>query len=119
MDQQPIVIVGTIEVDPSAREQLIASTAELQQSTRNDEPGCLTYSLGADPVEPGRIQIVEVWASAEALDAHFLHPNFAAVGEALRAAPRRGGGATKYRVDAVDGVRGPDGKASTRFWSAE
>lgn len=114
-----ITIIGHIDVDPSERDALVARTAELQQRTRTDEPGCLTYCLGADPVDAGRIQIVELWADAASLDAHFRHPNFFATGEALRSGTRRGGAVMKYRIDAADGVRGPDGNASTRFWSVE
>ncbi len=119
MDHQPIAILGSIDVDPAARDRLVESTAELQRSTRDDEPGCLIYTISADPAVPGRIQIVELWESAEALDAHFAHPNFAATGAALRVEPRLGGTAVKYRIDAVDAVRGPDGVVSSRFWSAE
>ena len=113
-----IAIIGHVDVDPSARDRLVASTADLQRATREDEPGCIVYTIAADPVDPGRISIVELWESAETLDAHFQHPNFFATGDALRAEPRLGGSALKYRIDAEDPVRGPDGRASTEFWSA-
>jgi quinol monooxygenase YgiN len=119
MDRQPIAILGTIDVDPAVRDRLVESTAALQRSTRDDEPGCLAYTISADPADRGRIQIVELWESAAALDAHFEHPNFAATGAALRVEPRLGGSAVKYRIDATDAVRGPDGRASSRFWSVE
>ncbi len=118
MDLQPIAILGTIDVDPEVRDRLVASTVELQRSTRSDEPGCLTYTIGADPAVPGRIQIVELWESAAALDAHFRHPNFAATAAAIRIEPRLAGSSAKYRIDATDAVRGPDGVASSQFWSA-
>jgi quinol monooxygenase YgiN len=114
-----IAILGHFDVDPAARDALVASTVELQRATQNDEPGCVVYTIAADPVDAGRIRITELWDSAEALDAHFQHPNFHATGAALRAAPRLGGGAVKYRIDASDGVRGPDGAASSTFWSVE
>ena len=114
---QMIAILGWIDVDPSVRDELVASTVSLQLSTRTDEPGCLTYAITADPAVAGRIQIVELWESGTALDAHFQHPNFFATGDALRKATRLGGGATKYRIDAVDGVRGPDGNATSAFHS--
>ena len=114
-----IAIIGYIDVDPGERDALVAQTAALQGKTRTEEPGCLIYSLGLDPVDPGRIQIVELWQDAASLDAHFQHPNFFATGDALRSATRRGGSIMKYRIDASDGIRGPDGAASTRFWSVE
>jgi quinol monooxygenase YgiN len=116
--QQKIAIFGHVDVEPDARDGLVASVAELQRSTRDDEPGCLGYVIAADPADPGRIQIAELWESADALEAHFQHPNFAATGAALRSVNRRGGSSRKYRVDADDEVRGPDGQASATFRSA-
>ncbi len=113
-----IAIFGHVDVDPSQRDALVASTIELQRSTQTDEPGCVVYTIAADPADAGRIRIVELWESAEALDAHFAHPNFAATGAALRVAPRLGGSARKYRIDAVDEVRGPDGAPTSRFTEA-
>jgi quinol monooxygenase YgiN len=101
------------------RDRLVAATADLQRSTQTDEPGCLVYTIAADPADAGRIRIVELWESTEALEAHFQHPNFRATGAALSVEPRLGGSAMKYRIDAVDEVRGPDGKVSARFRSVE
>ncbi len=112
-----IAIIGHIDVDPAVRDQLVASTADLQRATRAEEPGCLTYTIAADPADGSRISIVELWATAADLDAHFQHPNFWATGAALRVAPRLGGGSAKYRIDATDPVKGPDGAASSTFWS--
>ena len=67
---QPIIIIGHIDVDPADRDTVVAATADLQRSTREDEPGCLTYTIAADPADPGRIQIVEMWADAATLEAH-------------------------------------------------
>jgi quinol monooxygenase YgiN len=110
-----IAIIGHIDVDPAVRDGLVASTVDLQLATQRDEPGCVVYTIAADPAVPGRVRIVELWESAEALDAHFEHANFRATGDAMRATPRLGGSAVKYRIDAVDAVRGPDGVATSRF----
>ena len=110
-----IAIIGHVDVDPEARDRLVESTIELQRATERDEPGCVVYTISADPANDGRIRIVELWESAEALADHFQHPNFFATGEALRAAPRLDGAAMKYRIDAVAPVRGADGKASVEF----
>ncbi len=112
-----IAIIGHIDVEPAGRDALVASTGDLQRATRTDEPGCLEYMISADPADPGRISIVELWASAADLDAHFQHSNFFATGDALRAVPRLGAASAKYRIDATDPVRGPDGVASSAFWS--
>ena len=112
-----IAIIGYLDVDPAVRDRLVESTAELQQATARDEPGCLTYTMSADPARPGRISIVELWDSAEALEAHFQHPNFHATGAALRAEPRVGGSVMKYHIDQTAPVRGDDGLATAAFGS--
>ncbi len=114
-----IAIVGHIDVDPAVRDDVVAATVALQEKTRNEEPGCLTYAMSADPVLPGRIQIVELWRTAADLAAHFQHQNFFDTGAAMRAFPRIGGSAIKYRIDAVDPVKGDDGLASVDFWSVQ
>ena len=112
---QMIAIIGWIDVEPADRDAVVAATVDLQRSTRDDEAGCLTYTISADPVHPGRIQIVELWQDAATLDAHFQHPNFHATGAAMRAVKRLGGGSMKYRIDASDQVRGADGQATAAF----
>lgn len=111
-----IAIIGYLDVDPAVRDRLVESTAELQQATARDEPGCLTYTMSADPARPGRISIVELWDSAEALESHFQHPNFHATGAALRA-ERVGGSVMKYHIDKTAPVRGDDGLATAAFGS--
>ncbi len=113
--QQKIAIFGHVDVDPEVRDGLIASVAELQRSTRENEPGCLVYLIAADPALPGRVQIAELWESSEALEAHFRHPNFAATGAALRSVERLGGSSRKYRVDAEDEIRRANGQPSAEF----
>ena len=113
-----IAIIGYIDVDPEVRDELVASTADLQRATERDEPGCAAYTICADPAHPGRIRITELWESAEALDAHFEHPNFRATGAALRVVTPVGGSVSKYRIDAADDVRGPDGNVTSTFHSA-
>jgi quinol monooxygenase YgiN len=117
-DGRMIAIIGWIDIDPAQRDEVVAATVDIQRSTREDEPGCLTYTIGPDPVHPGRIQIVELWQDAATLEAHFQHPNFHATGAAMRAVPRLGGGSMKYRIDAADAVRGPEGTATARFSGA-
>lgn len=112
-----IAIIGYIDVDPEMRDEVVASTADLQRATEADEPGCVAYTICADPANPGRIRITELWESAEALDAHFEHPNFRATGAAIRAVPPVGGSVSKYRIDAADAVRGPDGNVTSTFHS--
>lgn len=109
-----IAIIGHIDVDPVDRDDLVASTVDLQRRVHGEQ-GCLAYTIAADPTDPGRIGIVELWESAETLEAHFGHPNIVAMGDALRARPRLGSSTMKYRIDAVAPVKGDDGSASAEF----
>ena len=111
-----IVIAGWIDVEPGVRDELVAKSVSLQQSTRDDEQGCLAYVIAADPAVDGRIHIYEQWATAEDLDAHFQHPNFRATGDLLRSQPRRGGDTLKMDVGRAGPVRDPDGQASATYW---
>jgi quinol monooxygenase YgiN len=110
-----IVIAGWIDVEPDARAAVLAESLAFQRSTREDEPGCNGYVFVADPLDPARIHVFEEWASPEALEDHFQHPNFAAMGELLHRYPRRGSQTRKYRVDAVAPVRNAEGVATATF----
>jgi quinol monooxygenase YgiN len=72
-----VIVGGAFEVDPSEREQFLASRHDLIRRSR-DEPGCLEYTFSADPIDAGRVVLFEIWAGQEALDAHLV---------ALRAGP--------------------------------
>lgn len=74
-----IVVVANIELDPAKRDACVAASVAIQKATRDDEPGCLAYCFGADPVEPNGIQVYELWADEQSLAAHFLHPNYLAM----------------------------------------
>ena len=116
MATEMILIAGWIDVDPAARDELVAASIPLQRSTRDDEPGCQSYVFAADPAVDGRINVFEQWATAADLDAHFVHPNFHAMKALLRAYPRVGSETTKFRVDASGPVYGPDGLPSATAW---
>jgi quinol monooxygenase YgiN len=74
-----IIIAGTIDLAPEGRDACLAASAPLQAATRRDEPGCLAYCFAADPVEPGRIQVYELWTDQASLAAHFHHENYLAM----------------------------------------
>jgi quinol monooxygenase YgiN len=94
--------------DPTVRDALVARSAPIQQATRDDEPGCLVYCFAADPCYPDRIQVYELWESAEALAAHFHHQNYHDMRAMLG-----GGGlvksvSRKHRIDASAPVYNAD-----------
>lgn len=64
-----IIVAGSIEVDPAQRAAFLATRVEGMRRSRG-ERGCLEYTFSADPLDPGRIVLLERWESKEALDAH-------------------------------------------------
>ena len=110
-----IIITGTINIPADKRAACIAAIAPLQESTRLNEPGCKSYVLAADPVNPAAISVVECWADAAALEAHFKHPNFAAIGKMIGEHGITGADVAKYRVDAQASVFNAEGAPSASF----
>ena len=64
-----IIVAGTLEVDPDQREAFLAGRIDQMRTTRT-EPGCLEYTFSADPIDPGRVLLIERWANQKDLDAH-------------------------------------------------
>ena len=112
-----IIIAGHIDfVDQANRDGAVAAATELQQSTRDSEPGCLAYSFAADSGVPNRVQVYESWADEASLAAHFEHANFWAMKALLRQFERAGSSVVaKHRVVASAPVYGPDGQPSAGF----
>lgn len=112
-----IAVAGTIGfVSEAVRDAAVAESVELQRSTRRDEPGCLAYVFAADPVEPTRVQVYELWQDEASLAAHFEHSNYAEMRSLLRRHERSGPSSTaKHRIDRSAPVYGADGVASASF----
>jgi len=68
------------------RDRATEASAEIQGKTRDEEPGCLMYCFAPDPVVPTEIQVYELWDEPASLEAHFEHPNYAAMVQALQSA---------------------------------
>ena len=110
-----IIVAGTITIPPAARAAALGASAALQAATRNDEPGCLLYVFAADPVEPDRISVHELWSSAEELEAHFLHANYRDMRVLLGSHGITGAVVSKYRTDAEAPVYNSSGIANASF----
>jgi quinol monooxygenase YgiN len=113
-----ILIVGTIQVPPEQRADLLETLRPLVQKTREEEPGCLAYAFTPDTVDAGCIQVLEHWQDEASLAAHFEHPNFFASKEVLG---RRGSGAStiaKHRVDLSEPVRDSERRYRADFFTA-
>ncbi|MEM7286874.1 MAG: antibiotic biosynthesis monooxygenase [Actinomycetota bacterium] len=80
-----IIVTARLVFDSeAARDAAVAATVEVQRATREEEAGCLMYCFGPDPAVPNEIQVYELWTDADALAAHFTHPNYGAMVEVLR-----------------------------------
>jgi len=63
-----VIVAGHLVVDPDQRETYLESCREVVELARRTE-GCLDFAIGADLVDPGRINILERWESQEAVEA--------------------------------------------------
>ena len=103
--ERAIIIAGTIDLaDPNKCDAAIAQARALQQKTRDEEPGCLAYVFSPDPCVAGRIVVFELWRDEASLAAHFRHPNYTNMRDALGAIGLRGADNNKYRVDLSEPV---------------
>ena len=57
-----VIVAGHIVVDPEQRDDYLAGCVEVVRQARR-APGCLDFSLTADLLEPGRVNIFERWES--------------------------------------------------------
>ena len=63
-----IIVAGHLVVTPEARESYLATCVAVVEQARRT-PGCLDFTLGADLVQPDRINILERWESRAAVEA--------------------------------------------------
>ncbi len=63
-----IIVAGPIYVDPTGRDEYVAGCREVITAARDAE-GCLDFSIAADAVEPGRVNVFERWSTVAAVEA--------------------------------------------------
>jgi quinol monooxygenase YgiN len=61
-----LIIAGPVFVDPDRRDTFVEGHRETVVRARA-YPGCLDLAITADGVEPGRVNIFEMWESEEQL----------------------------------------------------
>jgi quinol monooxygenase YgiN len=61
-----VIVAGHITVEPQ-RESYLAGCVTVVEQAR-DAVGCFGFAIGADLVDPGRINIFERWESQAALE---------------------------------------------------
>ncbi len=114
-----IIVAGYLDfADRNARDAILAEGADLQQATRDEEPGCEAYCFSADPIIDSRVRIYELWADQESLAAHFRHPYFGQMRAVFHRFPRTGGDVKKYRCDLSEPVSDQRGTHRADFYTA-
>ena len=93
---EEFIIAGWLDYGPS-RDQVLKHFAEVAATSRA-EPGCLDYTVCADPENAGRVVVFERWISEDDLIAHFKTPHIAAFREAIKPYPRSGRNLHRYFV---------------------
>ena len=63
-----VIVAGHVVVDPEERDGYLEGCVEVVRQARR-APGCLDFSLSADLLEPGRVNIFERWESVAAVQA--------------------------------------------------
>ena len=63
-----VIVAGHIVVDPARREAYLADCVEVVEAARR-APGCLDFAITADLVDPGRIVVLERWATQADVEA--------------------------------------------------
>lgn len=63
-EQTGVIVSGHLIVDPASRDAYLADCVAVIDQARQ-APGCLDFAISADLLEPGRINILERWASRE------------------------------------------------------
>ena len=72
-----IIIAGTVRV-PADRVSTFRPHMQAMISASRIEEGCLDYRYAEDVLEPGLIQVFELWRDQSAINAHFAAPHLAA-----------------------------------------
>ena len=64
-----IIVSGSLRVDPAERDAYLEARVPILEHAR-DAPGCLDFSLSADLLDAGRVNVHERWRSREDLLAY-------------------------------------------------
>jgi quinol monooxygenase YgiN len=62
-----VIVAGHLVVDPTQRDDYLSGCVDVVRQARR-APGCLDFSLSADIIDPGRINIFERWESQGAVE---------------------------------------------------
>jgi quinol monooxygenase YgiN len=63
-----LIVSGHLVLDPADRDAHVIASVDAVRLARA-APGCLDFAVSADPVDPTRVNIFELWADSRDLDA--------------------------------------------------
>jgi quinol monooxygenase YgiN len=63
-----VIVAGHVIVEPAQRGAYLSGCVDVVRQARNTA-GCLDFAISADPVDPGRINVLERWDSQAAVEA--------------------------------------------------
>jgi quinol monooxygenase YgiN len=63
-----VIVAGHLVVDPSRRDDYLSGCVDVVRQARRT-PGCLDFSISADVIDPGRVNVFERWESQAAVEA--------------------------------------------------
>ena len=119
MGEEPGMIIVSAELEfenQQDRDEAILKTTDIQMATRQEEAGCLAYCFAADPAIATRIQVYELWENSSSLAAHFQHPNYTAMVDALVNSKVVSSSNRAYLAEKQEPVYHPDGSAKSAFF---
>ena len=96
-----LIVAGTITIDPADAEALRPAAAAMMAATHR-EPGCHQYVFSVSVADPSRIQVFEVWESAEDLAAHFEMPHMATFREVMGGLTVTGRDIMRYEISSAE-----------------
>jgi quinol monooxygenase YgiN len=108
---EEFIIAGWLDYGPN-RDKVLEQFTVCAAASRG-EPGCLDYTVCADPENPGRVVVFERWAGEDDLIAHFKTPHIAEFREAVKPYPRSGRYLHRYFVDRSEEFQSLTGAATS------
>lgn len=73
---EQVALIGTFRVPPERMAEANAAFVRIVADSCAED-GCLAYSYGIDPGDPGLVHVMEIWESWPHLEAHFATPHMA------------------------------------------
>jgi quinol monooxygenase YgiN len=108
---EEFIIAGWLDYGHN-RDQVLKHFVDVAAASR-DEPGCLDYTVCADPENPGRVVVFERWAGEDDIIAHFKTQHIAKFREAVKPYPRSGRSLHRYFVERGEEFQSMSGAATS------